>query len=149
MDGNTNEIEDLGRSFSDATVIMHYAIADKAGLTGADHKYLGVLMQNGAMTAGELAKKTGLTTGAITGIIDRLEKRKLVSRDSDSTDRRKVLIVPDNDEIAKLFKTSSTMLRNKIRTMLGNFSNYEMQVIEKYMRLAIATMNEFTHQINQ
>ncbi len=54
---------------------MHEAIAKSAGLTGTDHKYLGLIIQHGEMTAGKLSKLTGLTTGAITGLIDRLEKR--------------------------------------------------------------------------
>lgn len=68
-------ISQLGRQFSDATILMHEAIANKAGLTGTDHKYLGYLTRHGPMTAGELAKYTGLTTGAVTGLIDRLEKK--------------------------------------------------------------------------
>jgi hypothetical protein len=48
---------------------LHEAIARKAGRSGTDHKYLGLIIQNGAMTAGELSKLTGLTTGAVTGVI--------------------------------------------------------------------------------
>src|SRR4051794_19089751 len=86
-------IRDLGRQFSDATILMHEAIAGKAGLSGTDHKYVGILMRDGAMTAGELSKLTGLTTGAVTGLIDRLELKKLVKRQFDKEDRRKILIV--------------------------------------------------------
>src|SRR5260221_7736536 len=88
-------ISELGRKFSDATIFLHEAIAQKAGLTGADRKYLGLLMKKGATTAGELSKLTGLTTGAVTGLIDRLEKKKLARRQFDKTDRRKIIIVPN------------------------------------------------------
>src|ERR1700712_4297881 len=88
-------ISDLGRTFSDTTIFMYEAIAQKAGLTGTDHKYLSILLQNGAMTAGHLSKLTGLTTGAITGLVDRLERKKLVKREFNEDNRRKVIIVPD------------------------------------------------------
>ena len=59
------------RQYSDASIFMHEAIARKAGLSGADHKYLGLILQHKELTAGEIAKLTGLTTGAVTGLIDR------------------------------------------------------------------------------
>src|SRR5688500_15633345 len=73
-----NELNEYGRRFSDATVMLHLQIAEHAGLAPADHKYLGMLMHRGSMTAGELAQASGLTTGAVTGLIDRLEKKGLV-----------------------------------------------------------------------
>jgi DNA-binding MarR family transcriptional regulator len=68
------------RLYSDNSILMHEAIARKAGLSGTDHKYLGLIVQNGTVTAGELSTLTGLTTGAVTGVIDRLEKKKFVKR---------------------------------------------------------------------
>ena len=87
---NSEKINSLGKQISDATILMHEAIARKAGLTVTDRKYLGIILEKGALTAGELSNLTGLTTGAITGLIDRLEKKKLVKREFDKTDRRKV-----------------------------------------------------------
>lgn len=64
------------RQYSDASIFMHEVIARKAGLAGSDHKYLGLILQHKELTAGELSKLTGLTSGAVTGLIDRLEKKK-------------------------------------------------------------------------
>src|SRR5690606_27842952 len=91
---NIETIVALGRNFSDTTILLHEQIAAKAGLSSADHKYLGILMQHGAMTAGQLASLTGLSTGAVTGVIDRLEKKELVRREFNPEDRRKISIVP-------------------------------------------------------
>jgi DNA-binding transcriptional ArsR family regulator len=85
----------LGKQISDTTILMHEAIAKKAGLTGTDHKYLSLLIDKGKLTAGELSTLTGLSTGAATGLIDRFEKKKLVKREFDKTDRRKVYIIPN------------------------------------------------------
>ena len=71
-------VSELGRKLSDVTIAMHEAIARKAGLTGTDHKYLTILMNEASLTAGELAKLAGLTTGATTAVIDRFEKLGLV-----------------------------------------------------------------------
>ena len=88
-------IRKLSQQYAYTSIQMHEAIGRKAGLSGTDHKYLGFLIQKGQMTAGEFAKLTGLTTGAITGLIDRFEKKKLVKRQFADDDRRKVIIVPD------------------------------------------------------
>jgi DNA-binding MarR family transcriptional regulator len=56
----------------------------------------------GRMTAGRLAELTGLTTGAITGVVDRMEKAGLVRRERDSEDRRKVFIVPVPERVVEI-----------------------------------------------
>src|ERR1041384_2445508 len=78
----------LNQQYAYSSLQMHEAIARKAGLSGTDHKYLGFLMEKGQMTAGELANLTGLTTGAVTGLIDRFEKKKLVKRRFAEDDRQ-------------------------------------------------------------
>ena len=67
----------LSQQYAFDSIQMHEAIGRKAGLSGTDHKYLGFLMQKGQMTAGELSALTGLTTGAVTGLIDRFEQKDL------------------------------------------------------------------------
>ena len=85
-------LADAMRRFSTATVLMHAAIAERLGLNATDHKAADLLMQRGPMTAGELAQCTGLTTGAVTGIIDRLEAAGWVRRERDPADRRRVIV---------------------------------------------------------
>src|SRR6516164_8446505 len=93
----------LSQQHAYTSIQMHEAIGRKTGLTGTDHKYLGFLLQNGQMTAGELSNLTGLTTGAVTGLIDRFEKKKLVKRQFDKQDRRKIFIVPNTEKIMAIF----------------------------------------------
>ena len=139
----------VSRQYSDTSILMHKAIARKAGLSGTDHKYLGLLIQKGEMTAGELSKLTGLTTGAVTGLIDRLEKKKLVKRQFDKTDRRKIIIVPNTQNTKKLLGPIFTELQNKTANLLSSFSSNEIQIIEKYFLSAIDIMNEVTNNINK
>jgi DNA-binding MarR family transcriptional regulator len=77
------------------TIMFHQAIADRLGMNITDHKCAGILMRTGPISAGELAKRTGLTTGAITGVIDRLQRAGFARRAPDATDRRKVMIEPN------------------------------------------------------
>lgn len=138
----------LSRQYSDASLLMHEAIARKAGLSGTDHKYLGLLIQQGAMTAGEFSKLTGLTTGAITGLVDRLEKRKLAKRKFDKYDRRKVIITPDTANTMKLLKPIFSELDQKTTALVASFSNNELQVLQRYFRSALQIMEETTKELN-
>jgi DNA-binding MarR family transcriptional regulator len=135
-------IKDLGIEFSSAVIFMHEAIAQKAGLSGTDHKYLGIIIKNKQMTAGELAEATGLTTGAVTGLIDRLEKKKLVKRQFDKTDRRKVKIIPNTENVQKVLAPNFEYLQQATVRLIASFSREEIKAIEKYFHLAIAMMKD-------
>lgn len=139
-----NRITEMGQQFSDVIILMHEAIAQKIGLTGADHKYLGILLQHGAMPAGELARLTGLTTGAVTGLIDRLEKKKLVKRVFDKSDRRKIMIQPIAESIMKLTGPAFANLQEKMNSFLLSFSETELKTIEKYNASCIEVLKDVT-----
>ena len=82
-----------GRRSATRTVVFHAAIADRLGLNPSDHKCADLICnETGPITAGRLAEITGLSTGAITGVIDRLEKAGFVARVPDASDRRRVVI---------------------------------------------------------
>jgi DNA-binding MarR family transcriptional regulator len=127
---------------------MHETIARKAGLSGTDHKYLGFLIEKGQMTAGELSKLTGLTTGAVTGLIDRFEKKKLVKRQFAEDDRRKVIIEPNTKNIMALFVPLYKEFRNKSEKLTASFSSKEIKIIETYFLKAIEIMDETTSKLN-
>lgn len=141
-------ISELGRQFSDATILMHEAIANKVGLSGTDHKYLGYLIRHGTMTAGELSKHTGLTTGSVTGLIDRLEKKKLLKREFDSTDRRKIIIVPNKEKITELLGAAFKELQNKMVSYISGIPENEKIIIERYLLSTIDIMNEVRKNLN-
>ena len=64
----------LMRQYSTAVVLFHHAVAERLGLGPADHKCLDLVRERGVMTGSDLAAITGLTTGAITGVVGRLER---------------------------------------------------------------------------
>src|SRR5678816_1482183 len=89
------KLQFLGEISSTETALFHQAAAAKYGLGITDMKALGALMQEGPMTAGQIAKRLSLTSGAVTSLIDRLERRDMVKRTPDPNDRRKVIVVPN------------------------------------------------------
>lgn len=142
MEPDTTPLRKLVQRHAYTTIQMHETIARKAGIPGTDHKYLGYLIEKGQMTAGELAELTGLTTGAVTGLIDRMEKKKLVKREYDKEDRRKVFIVPDTKKIMALMAPLYKDYRARSEKLLSTFSKKEAAVIENYLQQAVSIMHE-------
>jgi DNA-binding MarR family transcriptional regulator len=95
------------REFIAGVILFNQSAADQLGINLTDCQCLNILQMNGAVSAGQLAKITGLTTGAITGVIDRLEKAHFVQRIRDPHDRRKVIVtmlVDRQAEIEMIYK---------------------------------------------
>ena len=127
---------------------MHETIARRAGFASTDHKYLGFFLQKGSLTAGELASLSGLTTGAVTGLIDRFEKKKLIKRQFDKNDRRKVIIVPDSEKIKDLFEPFYKDFQLETEKLIATFSQEEIEVIKSYLAKSIDMMNATNEKLN-
>src|SRR5215475_3385475 len=78
--------------------LLGAAAADRIGINVTDLNCLNILTLRGHMTAGELARATGLTTASITGVVDRLEEGGFVRREKDPHDRRRVIIRPSPEQ---------------------------------------------------
>jgi DNA-binding MarR family transcriptional regulator len=93
------------RMSQNATDRFDQAVAEALGVNRTDMRCIDVLDREGPVTAGRLAETTGLTTGAITTVIDRLERAGLARRLLDSGDRRRVLVdlIPEAHERANGF----------------------------------------------
>jgi DNA-binding MarR family transcriptional regulator len=93
------------RKLTRSSLMLQYAIAEKMKLNATDAECIDFLMEMGPSTAGELAKVTRLTTGAITNVIDRLEKAGFVKRENDPKDRRKIIVsfIPKKIERSKRY----------------------------------------------
>ncbi|CEJ69000.1 MarR family winged helix-turn-helix transcriptional regulator [Chryseobacterium oranimense] len=137
------------RMYSDASVLMHETIARKAGLMGSDHKYLGLILQHKELTAGEVSNLTGLTKGAVTGLLDRLEAKGLLHRKLTKDDRRKIIIVPDFENSMKLLQPFFNDLQERTTPVISSFSEEEIQVIERYFLLAANVMKDFTETLKK
>ena len=145
-------IEDVNiacHKMSTASIIFHQSLAERAGISGVDHKYLDILLQKGTMTAGHLAKLAGLTTGAITGIVDRLEKQGLVKREKDPKDRRKILLVPQKEETMKMFTPLLTDFIKDNELLHNKYNTKNLQFIKKYLDNITRFVTDQTHKLNK
>ncbi len=130
------------RLYSYRSILMHEAMARKTGLSATDQKYLRLIIRNGAMTAGELSKLTGLTTGAVTGVIERLRKKKFVITQFHPEDRRKILIIPNTQVALKALEPLFTKLKEKTKKLLSSFTEIEILAIQRYFIEASAILKD-------
>src|SRR5882762_50042 len=87
------------RKMAAQTVVTSQIVAGHFKLHTTDLRVLDLIYMRGQVTAGDLSKATGLTSGSVTALIDRLENAGYVERQADGTDRRKVWVCSRNDAI--------------------------------------------------
>ena len=119
-------------------------VAIRFGLTESDIEALEVLIDSGAATAGRLSELMGLTTGAVTRVIDRLEQAGYVRRTPDPTDRRRVIVEVVPDKVAAV---EATMARVGMASApeLGHYTAAELAVINDFLtRMEAVTRDEAT-----
>ena len=115
------------REMSTETIMFHQAVADVLGLYITDHKCLDLLYRFGAMPAGKLTELTGLTTGAVTGIIDRLEEAAYVRRTNDPKDRRRTIVEPiRNKKLERKIEVIFSPLHERMYKLLSSYSDSEL-----------------------
>jgi len=117
-------------------------VAIRFGLSESDVEALEVLIDTGAATAGRLAELMGLTTGAVTRVIDRLEQAGYVRRVPDSTDRRRVIVEPVPMKLAAI-KAAMAQFGEKSASEIRRYSDAELAVIDDFLtRMAEITRDE-------
>lgn len=138
---------ELGWELSTAVVLFHEAIAERLGLSAADHKALGLITRAGTVTAGDVARRTGLSPGAVTGLIDRLEQAGYVERTRDPADRRRVIIVPSGTrrpDLSDIF----TDLTTAMNTLIAKYDEREARAIHDYVVNTIDVLRTQTRRLS-
>jgi DNA-binding MarR family transcriptional regulator len=131
------------RKMSAQSVLFSQAVAARLGINSTDLECLDIIALQGPLSAGQLAAATGLTTGAITGVVDRLERAGFARREPDPDDRRRVIIRPlpgVEERIMPLFAETQ-------RVMMELWSGYrdeEIALILDFMARSHALMVEQT-----
>lgn len=135
---------------STETILFHQAVADIVGLHITDHKCMHFLHSHGAMPAGRLAELTGLTTGAVTGIIDRLEKAGYVRRTNDQKDRRRTIVEPvRNKKLERKLETIFVPRHERMRKLLSSYSDSELAFLLDAMTKSIELTREESKKIRK
>jgi DNA-binding MarR family transcriptional regulator len=131
------------REMSTETIMFHQNVADVLGLHITDHKCLDLIRQYGAMPAGRLAELTGLTTGAVTGIIDRLEKAGFVRRANDPKDRRRTIIEPvRNKKSERKIEAIFIPFHERMHKLLSSYSDSELAFLLDVLTKSIELTRE-------
>jgi len=132
-----------GRESSAATVMLHTAIAARVGLTATDTKTIDTLTRLGRVTAGEVARHTGLATASVTSLIDRLEKKGLVRRVRDPQDRRRVIVEPVRERIVQGDSVFGS-IREGFASLLERYNDDQLETILDFMQRSSKRARELT-----
>ncbi|MFE5217107.1 MULTISPECIES: MarR family winged helix-turn-helix transcriptional regulator [unclassified Streptomyces] len=135
------ELSAESRRYLAAYVLFNQAVADHLGLHPTDVQCLSLLTaEPDPLTVRQIADMTGLTTGSATRLVDRLERGGYVARTPDQTDRRRVLVTPVPERVARVTALWDDLGRTW-RTILDDHSEDELQAIIRHMRRG----NELSH----
>ncbi|CAA9257872.1 MAG: hypothetical protein AVDCRST_MAG93-2053, partial [uncultured Chloroflexia bacterium] len=138
----------LGRKFVSEQavrmVLFQEALADQLGLNTTDLLCLSFLNETAPLTAGQLAEATGLTTGSVTIMIDRLEKAGYAQRAKDPTDRRRVIVRPVTERIAHDITPLYVSLAEAWGRAVDHYSTDELTVILDMLTRSVVLLQEQT-----
>ena len=122
-------------------VLFRHAVGGILGVNLTDMECLALIFFKGLSTPSELARYTGLTSGATTAMLDRLEKAHLIERRRNPQDRRGTLIVLTNErtqEVSAMFASG----REAINRLTSSYSESELETLADYFRRLIIVWEE-------
>lgn len=122
----------LARRHSTATVLFHHALAERLGVGPTDHKCLDLLRERAPMTASELAAITGLTTGAIAGVVARLERSGWLLREPHPRDGRKQVLYVTEEAVRDVGAVFAG-LADDAAGLLAGFDTHELSAIAEFL----------------
>jgi DNA-binding MarR family transcriptional regulator len=108
--------------------------AERLGLNRTDLHCINIIENSGGLTAGELAAQAGLTTGAVTGVIDRLEGAGYARRVPDPADRRRVKLEATPRFYARADKIWGPMAADWGSSLAGRFTAEELERVIEFLR---------------
>ncbi|MFG3009558.1 MarR family winged helix-turn-helix transcriptional regulator [Streptomyces cinerochromogenes] len=140
-----SDASQIYRRYLSAVMLHGHASARACGLGASDLYALNILQLSGAMSPGELAERTGLTTGPTTRLIDRLEQSGYVRRVPDTADRRKVIVEP----VGKPADLDTVMApaRRKIGAILGDCTPEQLDALFDYFTRATQAYHEAAEEL--
>jgi DNA-binding MarR family transcriptional regulator len=129
----TGEIQQRMIRFIAGVILYNHAVSAQVGLGASDSQFMTLLQTYGPLTPRQLAEHTGLTSGTITGVIDRLESHGFVTREPDPADRRKVVVTPSvqaiQDKLVPLYAEQG----ERMQSVLASRSVAELRVISDFL----------------
>jgi DNA-binding MarR family transcriptional regulator len=136
------------RKSSASGVVFSNAVAERLGIHSRDLECLDLLYLEGPVTAGQLADITGLTTGAVTGLVDRLERAGYVRRIQNPKDRRSVIIEAVPESFARIGPYFAS-LGDAINEELSQYSEKELRFMLDFFSHVYTIMNKETVKVRK
>jgi MarR family transcriptional regulator, organic hydroperoxide resistance regulator len=124
--------------------LHNHAVAEYMGLHQTDQECLDLLDWSGPLTAGEIGAHLGLTSGAVTGLIDRLEAGGWVRRERDPDDRRRVVVHVRTERAADLWPLYQP-LAEAVEAYRDRLATRDLRVVVEFLEFANETMADATH----
>lgn len=143
-DNNQNDVkhDDMVTSFRDLgrrVVLYQHKIAEQLDVYNHDWTTIDMLSETGPITAGELGRRVGLTTGSVTALVDRLERAGYVKRERHPKDRRSIMIVPqyeDKSEVQHVYET----LNQHMTELTNQYTAEQMETIQSFLKATTAIL---------
>jgi DNA-binding MarR family transcriptional regulator len=123
------------RENNTAAVLFHGAVAARFGLSASDRKALDLLQRLGPLTAGQIAERTALAAASVTSLIDRLARKRLVSRRRDPPDHRRV-IVALKPGVERRFASAFASLHRLTMRQIQRYRDDDLRVIHSFLTAA-------------
>jgi DNA-binding MarR family transcriptional regulator len=128
--------------------MLHESIARRLGMTAAEWKCLDLLIRKGPLTAKRLADRSGLTTGAITGIVDRLERAGYVHRENNPGDRRSVIVMPlQRPDLVQKLDPIFLSLEQAMGELFRAYDEKETRAVQDFLIKASEIMRDQTAKV--
>lgn len=144
--GDGPDAAEWGRRLSTAVVLFHEAVGARLGLSAADQRAMALIEREAPVTAGRLAELTGLTPGAVTGLLDRLERAGYVRRSQDPGDRRRVLVSPAPERRPEVGDAFAELGRD-MAAFMADYDERELALIVDYVQNTIAVLERQTRRL--
>ena len=138
---------DRGRASSVATVMFHTAVAARQGLSASEEKALDLLERSGPLTAGELARQSGLAPASVTGLINRLEQKGFARRIQHPSDRRSILVEADVERMYARVAPLFAEWARSLQELYAGYSDEQLEVILHFLTEAARRQQEATARI--
>jgi DNA-binding MarR family transcriptional regulator len=126
-------LENEGFAQTGCMALFHHVVADRLGLNSTDHKCLD-LIKAGPVTPGQLARLLDLTTGAVTLVLDRLEREGFIRREHDPNDRRRIIVRADFEKIKADVAPLLGGLQAAFTRLCREYSDEELGFLIDYSR---------------
>jgi DNA-binding MarR family transcriptional regulator len=131
-------IELAVRNLIAGAILFNHQVAQRVGLGASDAQFMHLLQLHGPLTPGRLAELSGLTTGTVTGVLDRLENAGFVRRERDASDRRKVIVTLDEERLWREMAPLYAGQAESLAAVAGSYDAEQLEVIEDFLNRMVA-----------